>query len=142
MNQASDPRMSLLARIGDINNFDLPRPVVSLEEFFEGNDDWGSIGYNLPDPVSPQDFYRILQSIRDRPDVADVLIEVKDLEDPEGWPSTDTIWVVTSTSRDELDQMIPDNIKPDDWLSYPPEHTSMEPISVPSGMQAYGIWYD
>jgi len=41
-------RERLLERIGDINNFELARPVVSLELFFDGNDDWGSIGYNLP----------------------------------------------------------------------------------------------
>ena len=70
-------------RIGDINNFELPRPVVSLELFFDGNDDWGSIGYNLPDQIAPQQFHAILQSIRDRNEVADVLIEVKDLEDPD-----------------------------------------------------------
>ncbi len=137
-----DARTRLLNRIGDINNFDLPRPLVSLEEFFEDNDDWGSIGYNLPDQVAPQEFYQTLKPIRDRDDVGDVLIEVKDLEDPDGWPSTDTIWVITSMPCKELDELIPDKMKPDDWLNYPPEVGKIEPIVIPDGMQALGIWYD
>jgi hypothetical protein len=137
-----DARSRLLERIGDINNFDLPRPLVSLEEFFDGNNDWGSIGYNIPDGVAPQEFYRILRPIRERDDIADVLIEVKDLEDPDGWPSTDTIWFVSSMSREQLDELIPDKIKPDDWLTYPPEVGNIEPITVPDGMKAIGIWYD
>ena len=135
-------RERLLERIGDINNFELPRPVVSLELFFDGNDDWGSIGYNLPDQIAPQQFHAILQSIRDRNEVADVLIEVKDLEDPDGWPATDTIWVITSLQRDQLDELIPENIKPDDWLSYPPKSGAMDPLTIPANMQALGIWYD
>lgn len=137
-----DARERLLERIGDINNFDLPRPLVSLELFFEGNNDWGAIGYNLPDSVAPQEFYQILRPIRDRDDVADILIEVSDLEDPDGWPSTDTIWVVTSMTREELDELIPDKIKPDDWLPYPPEVGNIERIDVPDGMKAIGVWYD
>ena len=137
-----DARSRLLERIGDINNFDLSRPLVSLEEFFDGNNDWGSIGYNLPDEVAPQEFYQILRPIRERDDVANVLIEVKDLEDPDGWPSTDTIWVVTTMAREQLNALIPEKIKPDDWLTYPPEVGETEPIAVPNGMQAIGIWYD
>ena len=34
-------------RNGDINDPAVPRPLVTLEEFFEGNDDYGSIGYNF-----------------------------------------------------------------------------------------------
>ena len=137
-----DARTRLLNRIGDINNFDLPRPLVSLEEFFEDNNDWASIGYNLPDEVAPQEFYQTFKPIRDRDDVGDVLIEVKDLEDPDGWPSTDTIWVITSMPRKTLDELIPDKMKPDDWLNYPPEVGNIEPIAIPDGMQALGIWYD
>ena len=137
-----DNRDRLLERIGDINNFELPRPLVSLELFFDGNDDWGSIGYNLPDQIAPQQFREILQTIRDRNDVADVLIEVKDLEDPDGWPSADTIWVVTSLQRDKLNELIPDNIKPDDWLPYPPESGAIESLNIPDDLQAFGIWYD
>jgi hypothetical protein len=86
-----NPRDRLLRRIGDINNGSGPCPLVTLEEFFEGNHDYGSIGYNLPDPPSPQEFYAFLLQVRSRADVRDVRIAVMDLPDPNGWPSTDTM---------------------------------------------------
>ena len=41
-----------------------PDPVVSLELFFEGNDDLASIGCNLIDHPGPADFYATLRAIR------------------------------------------------------------------------------
>ena len=99
---------------------DLTKPVVSLEEFFEGNEDYGSIGCNLdgpyavsaPDtrnwlkkalfskaPVSvptaphpgPQGFYQILMEIRAREDVQDVLVEIADL-DVDAIPGQSSEW--------------------------------------------------
>jgi len=138
---SSASRDRLLQRIGDINNLDLPRPVVSLEEFFEGNDDWASIGYNLPDPPSPQEFFEFFKSIRDLDEVEDVLVEVQDLEDPAGWPATDTIWVVTYLSLDSLAKLLPEHFRPDEWINYPPGY-SIEKIKIPAKMQAFAIWYD
>jgi hypothetical protein len=69
-------------RNGDVNEPATPRPLLTLEEFFEGNDDFGSIGYNLPDQPSPAEFYSLLKEIRNRTDVADVRIEVLDHPDP------------------------------------------------------------
>lgn len=77
----------LIARIncnGDINDPTTPRPLVTLEEFFEGNEDYGSIGYNFsPDQPAPAEFYELLKRIRDRPDVADVRVEVSQHEVPD-----------------------------------------------------------
>src|SRR5260221_8739768 len=50
-------------------------PLVSLEEFFEGNTDYGSIGWNLTPMLGPQFFHRVLKTIRSRPDDHDVLVE-------------------------------------------------------------------
>jgi hypothetical protein len=136
-----DSRTRLLARIGDINNFDLLRPVVSLEEFFEGNEDPGSIGYNLPDPPTPQEFYALLLGLRAHPEITDVLVEVKDLEDPDGWPSADTIWFVTSMTDEELARLFEERIRPDAWPDYPPQYP-IEPIRCPPGTHAIAAWYD
>ena len=130
-----------MQRIGDINNFDLPRPVVGLEEFFEGNNDYGSIGYNLPDTYSPPEFYAFFRKLRDHPAIADVLIEVKDLEDEDGWPSTDTVWFVTTLTEAELARHFEERVRPDQWISYPPDQP-MEPITCPEGHHVIGAWYD
>jgi hypothetical protein len=39
-----DSRERLLQRIGDINDRSRPRPLVTLDEFFDGNDDPGVAG--------------------------------------------------------------------------------------------------
>lgn len=137
------PRDRLLARIGDINDFSRPRPLVTLEEFFEGNDDPGSIGYNLPEPPSPADIYKLLVAVRKKPGVSDVRIEVKDLEDPDGWPSTDTIWVITSSSPEEVRSWFPESMAPDDVFDgFQGSAAKIENYSIPAGKRAVGIWYD
>ena len=55
-----------------------PSPVVSLEDFFEGNEDPGSIACNLDksDRLSIAEWLRILKEIRGRANVQDVLVEI------------------------------------------------------------------
>jgi len=136
-----DPRATLLQRIGDINDFDRPRPLVSLELFFDGNDDPASIGYNLPDPPAPREFHELLKGLRDRDDVRDVLIEVKDMEDPDGWPSTDTIWFITSAPADDVQRWFPEALAPDDVIvGFGGQ--KIESYDLPNGFEAVGAWHD
>ena len=144
------PREKLLQRIGDINDFDRPRPLVTLGEFFEGNDDWASIGYNLSDQPSPAEFHRLFASIEKRPDVADVRVQVQQMEDPDGWPSTDTIWIITCASPSDIREWLGERFAPDDLLEGLPKPDSqpgsvgyaVENYDVPTGMKAYGVWWD
>jgi len=136
----------LLAKIGDINDFSRPRPLVSLEDFFIGNRDPGSIGYNLPEEVRPQEFFSLLERLRARPDVADIRIEAKDLEEP-GWPSTDTIWFITSATVEEVRGWFPERMAPDEMVEgFPapddPQGPHPEPYEVPGGHSAIAAWYD
>lgn len=138
------PHQRIVERInwhGDINRPATPRPVLSLEEFFEGNDDPGSIGYNLNPPVGPQHFYQLLKGIRDRPDVADVLVEVTQHEAPAEWPSSDTIWVITSAAPDEVQEWMGDCYGDDVYDGWVSDRTR-EPYQIPPSMRAVGIWWD
>jgi hypothetical protein len=139
---APDARARLLARIGNINDFTRPRPLVTLREFFEGNDDPSSIGYNLPDKPLPQDFYELLSAIAARPEVADVRIQVQDLEDPDGWPSTDTIWIFTSAGVDAVRTWFPDHMAPDELSVSGALDASIEAYDIPAGTRAIAAWYD
>src|SRR5436309_10323833 len=93
-------------RNGLINVLSTPRPLLTLEEFFEGNDDCGSIGCNLPGSVSPGEFYEVFKRIRERPEVADVLVEIRSWDDLEDWPFSDTIWVITSLAKQDIQQYL------------------------------------
>lgn len=136
-------REELLSRIGDINNFELPRPLVSLELFFEGNDDYASIGYNLPEPPHPQDFYELLKTMRERDDVHDIIIEVKDLEDEDGWPSTDTIWFIVRGNDFDVLDAFPERMRPDEVVEgFENSTMSVEVYEIPDGCRALGAWYD
>jgi hypothetical protein len=132
-------RERLLARIGNINDFSRPRPLVTLEEFFEGNNDPGSIGYNLSMPPTPAEFYALLKTIRTRPAVRDVRIQVMDLQDPDEWPSTDLIWIITSATPQEVRTWFPKNAAPDEMIDgfaasmTPVEHTQFRMACVQSG---------
>jgi|SRR5215471_16101974 len=139
------PPLRLLDRInsaGDINDPGTPRPLLTLEEFFEGNSDHGSIGYNFyPDQPTPEEFYELFRTIRSRPSVADVRVEVAQHDDRESWPTTDTIWVVTSSTEAELRAWLGDRFAPDEVLTDFAKREA-EPLPIPPGMVAFGVWWD
>jgi len=128
---------------GDINNPDTPRPLVTLEEFFDGNNDYGSIGYNFyPDQPSPSEFYETFKSIASKPEVYDVRVQVNDQIEPEDWPSTDTIWIITSVGSDEVDTWLGERFHGDDYILGFPDSYPIEDYEIPEGMQAIGVWWD
>jgi len=139
-----DEVKSRINRNGDINDPDVPRPLLTLEEFFEGNDDFGSIGYNFyPDQPAPSEFYVLFKRIREKPEVANVLVEVSQHEIPDEWPSSDTIWIVTSAASDEILEWLGERFRPDDelWDGWT-EHLTRETVEVPDGHRPVGVWWD
>lgn len=139
---------NLLARVnanGDINDPTTPRPLVTLEEFFGGNNDYASIGYNFyPEQPSPQEFYKVFLEIRDKPEVYDVRVQVNDQSELGAWPATDTIWIITSEKAETVESWIPELFHPDDVIigfssDAPYQY---EDYKIPEGMQAIGIWWD
>jgi hypothetical protein len=78
-----------------------PHTVLSIEEFFHGNEDEGSIGCNLSDRPTHAEFQRVLFSVRGRPEVQDVLMCVsEDMGDD--WPFVDSVFVLTTASEAEV----------------------------------------
>jgi hypothetical protein len=50
--------LTKISQYGNINDPNKPKPLVTLEDFFIGNNDFGSVGYNFyPDQPSPHEFY-------------------------------------------------------------------------------------
>ena len=137
------PPSSLVTRVnshGQINQLSVPRPLLTLEEFFEGNDNYGSIGCNLPE-AHPREFFDNFRWIRDRPDVADVRVQITSWDDPGEWPFSDTIWVITSRAPQDIQQRLGKRLHADavvvGWPDYP-----IERVEVPEGMKPLGAWWD
>ncbi len=136
----------LLERInqqGDLRNLQTPRPLVTLEEFFEGNYDHASIGFNLEAELPPQAFYALFRSIRQKPEVRDVRVMIIGQEEPESWPWSDTVWLVTSASPDEVSGWLGKKFRADELiLGFEHDSRKIEPYQIPQGMNAIGVWWD
>src|SRR5262245_56329357 len=81
-----------------------PPPVDSLEDFFEGNTDPRSLAVNLGDHPGLEYFYDRLRKIRSRDDVADVLVNIYDLDniilgEENGWPVAENVHILTQASE-------------------------------------------
>lgn len=116
-------------------------PLVSLELFFTGNDDVGSIGCNLPDHPGVERFRDVLFAIRARPEVGDVLVAISDEMDGDEWPFSDTVIVVTSASKDDVRAWTAE-LAPDDVLEadqFPVLHLV---APIPPGMRYVVVWWD
>lgn len=119
-------------------------PVVSLEDFFTGNEDFGSIGCNLTPTLGPQMFCEQLRAIRSRPDVQDVLVEIRDINendpDPFMWPFSDQIYILTSASHEEILKWLaplqPDEVEP----AY--INIRVQSIGLENGKEIYRAWWD
>jgi hypothetical protein len=121
----------------------VPVPLLTLEEFFEGNDETGSIGCNLDSCPEPKDFYNLLMPLRARDDVSDIRIQITCVDDPgKQWPFSDTIWIMTSADEDTVRSWFPTHLAPDDCSEGWPELVKFEAIEVAKGHHPVGIWFD
>ena len=78
-------------------------PIIPIDQFFDGNEDLGSIGCNLIEHPGINRFHETLTGLLHRPDVNAVFALITELDPGEGyWPFTDTILVVGSISVKEL----------------------------------------
>jgi hypothetical protein len=85
-----------------------PEPwIVSVERFFDGNDDGSSIGWNVLPYPGIDSFRDLLTGLLQRSDVAAVYARIAELALGEDvWPSTDLFFVVGTISPDELRNML------------------------------------
>ena len=121
-----------------------PLPVVSLEDFFVGNEDYGSIGCNLWEHPGPQFFFEVLKGIRARGDVQDVLVEINEVEegDESMWPFSDRVYILSGAAREEVADwvaaLMPDEVEEGFAYGGPPASAP----ELGAGTKAYGVWWD
>jgi hypothetical protein len=135
-------RRALIERIKQIGLPDETGiPLVPLEDFFEGNDDLGSIGCNLMDHPGIEFFYEHLKAIRNRANVTNVLVGVYELEESDYtmWPFSETVYVITSENPESVfDWFAP--LQPD---SVGPDMTGAKNLPViPDGHEICVAWWD
>lgn len=119
-------------------------PIVSLDDFFIGNEDIGSIGCNLSPPLTQGIFYQNLKDICSRPDVEEIWIEITDLEednpDPLTWPFSDKIFIVTSASQPEVARWL-EPLQPDEVDSFY-INSRLKSTELEAGTKIYRAWWD
>jgi hypothetical protein len=135
-----DKKTSLTRKIKSLG-FPDKEIVVTLDDFFEGNSDPGSIGPNIyPDQPLPKEFYKKLSDLKGSDKVVDVLVRISDVEDLD-WPYTDTIYIITNLTSEELKVILkdlyPDEIY-DDWMYGKPVNAP----TIEEGMKVYSVWWD
>jgi len=138
-------RKELIQRIKTLGlpSHDHPLPLVTLEEFFTGNDDYGSIGCNLCSPPGPQFFFENLKQIQSKANVQDVLVEVTEVEenDPAIRPFSDRVYVLAAASPDDVAKwavaLQPDAIEEGFTNGKPALAPELRP-----GFRCYSLWWD
>lgn len=127
-------------RLGHPDDPGTPRPLVTVDEFFVGNSEIGSIGCNLDSTPSPERFHALFQAIARRPEVKDIRVQITAFDVPE-WPFSDTVYIMTSASPGKVASWFPTELKPDEtWSGFVDQN--YEPYTVPAGIQPVACWWD
>lgn len=134
-------RDELLNMVGDLNRKEDGVVLVTLEQFFEGNDDGGSIWCNLEAAPEPEEVYQKLKTIREREDCADVKVMVTQIDGGnDEWPFSDTVFFVTSAAPEDVKTWLGEDFAPDEiWID---DCSQVKEIKVPDGMTAVAAWWD
>ncbi|MDB5086575.1 MAG: hypothetical protein JWR09_569 [Mucilaginibacter sp.] len=114
---------------------------ISIEDFFDGNEDDGSIGANIyPDPPSLLEFYNTLKEIRNATKTDTLFVRIADVDDTD-WFYSDTIYISGDYTLTEVKNMFK-SLKPDDiYEGRMYDGASNIPPIIP-GNKAYSIWWD
>ena len=119
-----------------------PEPqIVSVERFFDGNDDPGSIGCNLIEHPGVDAFRDVLTGLLRRPDVQAVYAQISELDPGEDcWPFADTVLVVGAIPADELRSAV-STLEPDEVAAA--EDFGVSPsIAKRHGSPVLAAWWD
>jgi len=129
-----------VTRLGNPEEPGAPMPLLTIDEFFEGNTVVGSLGCNLEAAPEPEVFYALFQKIAQRPDVKDIRVQITAFDDPD-WPFSDTVYIMTTASPEEVLNWFPEELRPDEtWAGFLDQ--AYEPYTVPAGVQPVACWWD
>ena len=114
-----------------------PLPLVTIEEFFDGNDDDGSF-----QGATVETAHRGLERLRERDDVADIRLGITQWEGPSTWPLAELIYIVTSAQVADVKTWLQEANIWVDTLDTEKQRGHREDLSVPDGHQVVCAWID
>ncbi len=119
-----------------------PEPqIISIEQFFDGNDDLGSIGCNLVEHPGLDVFRNILTGLLQRPDVQAVYAQISELDPGDDcWPFTDTILVAGTIPTEDLRATV-SALEPDE-IGTAEEFGVSPSIATKHSSPVLAIWWD
>ena len=117
------------------------RVLVSRSQFFDGNDDPGSIGCNLTKHPGVGAFDKVFDQIEHTEGVSGVYLAISEVDETydDIWPFTDTALIATclapSTFEAVLRRLSPDSIAPS-------QESFSNPPVISEGYQLVSVWWD
>ena len=151
---------ALVERMGELDDnalggyYPKVRPLVTIEQFFKGSNGNASLWENqYYDPEANIDEFEFWRSVRDRLEVWDVLVSLrqydfldKPYQNNSVWVGSDLVVIITSATPDEVLRWFPDGTEPefetDSWEVREAAGELHTRVFVPSGMKPLFFWYD
>ena len=117
------------------------RVLVNRSEFFNGNDDPGSIGCNLLKHPGVDAFDAVFRKIEAMDGVAGVYLAITEIDETSDniWPFSDTALIVTRLSPTAFESVLRP-LEPDEAAI---SHEAFaNPPAIPQGHQFVYVWWD
>ncbi len=127
---------------------DIKQPVLlTIDEFFDGNNDEASIAANLDAKRPMTEYYKILKELADNPKTIDAFVELKDvmiydngqLKDNE-WFFTDIIYFIGDLTKEEIKEATK-FLEPDE-VEYDTENGIIELDQKYKDKKVVYMWWD
>jgi hypothetical protein len=117
------------------------RVVVTRSQFFDGNDDSGSIGCNLPNHPGVAAFAATLEWIEHMDGVAGVYLAITEIDETYDsiWPFTDTALFVTRLPASAFEGVLRP-LEPDEIARS--QEAFVNPPAMPEGYYVVHAWWD
>ncbi|HSC20187.1 MAG TPA: hypothetical protein VLC07_00480, partial [Solirubrobacterales bacterium] len=93
----------------------------------------------------PSAFYELFKRVRDQDEVQDVLVAIREIEDDADgrqWPWSDTVYILTQASREEVAKWLEGPLHPDDLSE---GYGDRKPLAAPEltdGARVFAAWWD
>lgn len=115
--------------------------LVSVEDFFEDNNVIGSFAANAcTKNLDVHEFYEILKNIKTKENVQDIWIVICDID--EEWPYSDTIYISTTASGDDIYEWFGDGFPSEVWEVNSKENILTEIPQLRTEFKLFGVWWD